>query len=267
MRTALVTGASGGIGLATAHALRQAGYRVFGTSRSAGSSAGSGITMLPCDVTDDASVAGVVKAVLAETGRIDVLVNNAGFGVAGGAEESSDKQARTIFDVNLFGLIRVIRAVLPTMRAQKSGRIINISSVFGFMPSPYMALYAATKHAVEGYSESLDHEVRTFGVRVALVEPANTKTAFDKNLAAADAPLSAYADARRNYQDLMREMMKTGDAPEVVAEAVVAAANSKVPQLRYAPGSARRISLLRRFVPAGAFDKSLRKQMRLPRAS
>ncbi|WP_245263444.1 oxidoreductase [Azorhizobium doebereinerae] len=266
-KTALVTGASGGIGLTTALALRKAGYRVFGTSRRAEPSAEPGITMLQCDVTDDASVAGVVESVLAQTGRIDVLVNNAGFGIAGGAEESSIEQARMLFEVNVFGLIRMVRAVLPAMRAQGRGRIVNISSVFGFMPAPYMALYAATKHAVEGYSESLDHEVRVFGVRVVLIEPANTATAFDKNLARADQPLEPYAGARSDNEVLMGEMMKTGDAPETIAAAIVAAAEAKTPKRRYAPGSARQLSLARRFAPSGVFDKSLRKQMRLPRAS
>lgn len=124
-------------------------------------------------------------------------MNNAGFGVApGGAEESSIEQARAIFETNFFGLIRMNRAVLPHMREQGSGRIINMSSVRGFLPMPYGALCAATKHAVEGYSESLAHELRTRGIRVCVIEPAYTKTPFDSNFLEPDAKLDAYRDAR-----------------------------------------------------------------------
>src|SRR3954453_7370814 len=159
-RVALVTGASSGIGEAAAHELLAAGFTVYGTSRKAvpGEERG-GVVFLPLDVTDDQSVIGAVREVLGRSGRIDVLVNNAGVGVSGAAEESSIEQARALFETNLFGSIRTTRAVLPHMREQRSGRIINVSSVLGFMPAPYMALYAATKHAIEGYSESLDHEV------------------------------------------------------------------------------------------------------------
>jgi short-subunit dehydrogenase len=154
--------------------------------------------MLPCDLTSDAAVAGAVETISSRTGRIDLLVNNAGFGISGGAEESSIEQAQALFDVNLFGAIRMTRAVLPLMRAGGGGRIVNISSLFGLVPAPYMALYAASKHALEGYSESLDHEVRTQGIRVVLVEPAYTRTAFDRNLVSPDAPLAVYDAARRS---------------------------------------------------------------------
>src|SRR5688572_21760387 len=167
---ALVTGASAGIGEAAARALVGAGFTVYGTSRKA--AAGEqrdGVVLLPLDVTDDRSVAGVVREVLERSGRIDVLVNNAGVGIAGAAEESSIEQARALFETNVFGSIRTTRAVLPHMRDQGSGRIINVSSVLGLVPAPFMALYAATKHALEGYSESLDHEVREPGGRGVLV--------------------------------------------------------------------------------------------------
>src|SRR3954453_20839145 len=149
-RVALVTGASAGIGEAAARALAGAGFTVYGTSRStAAGETRDGVVFLPLDVTDDESVASVVRAVLDRSGRIDVLVNNAGVGVSGAAEERSIEQARALFDTNLFGSIRTTRAVLPHMREQGSGRIINVSSVLGFMPAPFMALYAATKHAIE----------------------------------------------------------------------------------------------------------------------
>ena len=172
---AIVTGASSGIGQATAERLAVAGYKVYGTSRRGAQSGQRSFEMLPLDVISDASVEAAVTEVMRVQGHIDLLVNNAGFGVApAGAEESSIDQARSIFDTNFFGIVRMTRAVVPHMRCHGSGRIINIGSVLGFLPMPYGALYAATKHAVEGYSESLDHELRTRGIRVSVVEPAYT---------------------------------------------------------------------------------------------
>jgi len=262
---AIVTGASAGIGAATARALHAAGYRVFGTYRKPPASRVSGVEYLALDVTSDESVKAAVAQVLDQAGRIDLLVNNAGVGLIAGAEESSLDQAKSLFEVNLFGLIRVTKAVLPIMRRQRAGRIVNISSVMGLIPAPFMALYAASKHAVEGYSESLDHETRGSGIRVVLVEPAYTRTSFEGNVYQADQQLEVYQPARSNAEGVMRDAMKVADSPEVVASAVVKASTAVNPDRRYTAGkAARQISLLRRFVPAAAFDKSLRKQMRLP---
>ena len=262
---ALVTGASSGIGRATAKALQRAHYRVFGTSRRAAAERLDGVIMLSCDVTDDASVAKLVEEVLAKAGRIDLLVNNAGIGLLGAAEESSTAQAQALFDVNVFGVLRMTNAVLPTMRRQGKGRIVNLSSVQGFIPAPYFALYSSTKHAVEGYSESLDHELRPFGIRVVLVEPAYTRTSFEANLATPDQLFDIYGSARAGMNVVVRKAMEKGDAPEVVAKTVLAAATDPAPKRRYAAGKmARHVGFLRRFVPASAFDKSLRKQLGLP---
>jgi NAD(P)-dependent dehydrogenase (short-subunit alcohol dehydrogenase family) len=260
-RVALVTGASSGIGEAAARALLAAGFTVYGTSRRAiaGEERG-GVVFLPLDVTDDQSVAGAVGEVLARSGRIDVLVNNAGLGVAGAAEESSIEQARALFETNLFGSIRMTRAVLPQMREQAEGRIINISSVLGLMPAPFGALYSSTKHAIEGYSESLDHEVREHGVRVLLVEPAYTRTSFDANAVPADEPLAVYAPRREVVDVALAEAIKGGDEPSVVGEAIVAAATDPRPKLRYPAGPlARRVTKLRRYAPSTVFDKQIRK--------
>src|SRR6266508_163875 len=157
-RVALVTGASSGIGKAAALALVQAGFNVLGTSRNASRVAPQqGVTFLDLDVTSDESVSTLVRGVIERFGQIDVLVNNAGTGAARAPEESSVAQDQRVFDINFFGLVRMTKAVLPHMRAAGTGRIINISSVLGLVPAPYMASYAATKHAIEGYSESVDH--------------------------------------------------------------------------------------------------------------
>lgn len=261
---ALVTGASSGIGRATALALEKAGYRVFGTSRRPAANA-DGITMLVCDVTDEVSVQEMVGQVLKLAGTIDLLVNNAGIGLLGGAEESSSAQAQALFDVNVFGVLRVTNAVLPTMRRQGKGRIINMSSILGLIPSPYNALYSATKHALEGYSESLDHELRTFGIRVALVEPGLTRTSFEESITRPDRPDSLYESERSRMEALMRSGIQAGDAPEVVAAAVVKAALAAVPRRRYPAGrQARQVRLLRRFLPEAVVDRSLRKFNGLP---
>src|SRR5690349_855191 len=207
---ALVTGASSGIGEATAQRLALAGYKVYGTSRRGAQGSQQSFHMLPLDVTSDESVEAAVSQLIRLEGRIDLLVNNAGFGVApAGAEESSIDQARSIFDTNFFGIVRMTRAVVPYMRRHGSGRIINIGSVLGFLPMPYGALYAATKHAVEGYSESLDHELRTRSIRVSVIEPAYTKTPFDANLMEPDAKLDEYREARAGVNKRIAEVMAT----------------------------------------------------------
>src|SRR5438445_5467392 len=221
--------------------------------------------MLPLDVTSDESVEAAVRELIRREGRIDLLVNNAGFGVApGGAEESSIEQAKAIFETNFFGLIRMTRAVVPHMRRQGKGRIINIGSVLGFLPMPFGALYAATKHAVEGYSESLDHELRTRGIRVCVIEPAYTKTQFDANFLPPDSKLDEYREVRALLDNVIRKVMATADEPTVVADVVVEAATAVRPKLRYAAGGlAKRLQLLRRFAPARLVDGGIRKDLQL----
>jgi NAD(P)-dependent dehydrogenase (short-subunit alcohol dehydrogenase family) len=262
---AIVTGASSGIGQATAERLAVAGYKVYGTSRRGAQSGQRSFEMLPLDVTSDASVEAAVTEVMRVEGHIDLLVNNAGFGVApAGAEESSIDQARSIFDTNFFGIVRMTRAVVPHMRRHGSGRIINIGSVLGFLPMPYGALYAATKHAVEGYSESLDHELRTRGIRVSVVEPAYTKTQFDANVLEPDAKLDEYREVRAALGKRLKEVMAVADQPSVVADVVLQAASAARPKLRYtAGGVAGRLRLLRRFAPAGVMDAGIRRDLRL----
>jgi len=260
-RVAVVTGSSGGIGQASARALREAGFTVVGTSRNGDAgSAGDEGRLARLDVADDRSVEALVAEVIARFGRIDVLVNNAGAGLAGAAEEASMAQVQQTIDINLTGVIRMTNAVLPHMRDAGRGRIVNISSVLGVIPAPFMALYAATKFAVEGYSESLDHEVRTHGIRVSLVEPGYTKTGFEANTRWGDGPLPAYERQRASVRTVLAEAMRTADAPEVVADVVLTAATVANPKVRYTAGrTARAASLLRRLAPASVFDAQIRK--------
>lgn len=266
-KVAIVTGASSGIGEVTAEQLARAGYKVYGTSRrgAQGQSGRCTFAMLALDVTSDDSVAAAVNEVLRLEGSIDLLVNNAGFGVApAAAEESSIPQAQAIFDTNFFGVVRMIRAVLPHMRQRGSGRIINISSVLGFVPMPYMALYSATKHALEGYSEALDQELRTQGIRVSLVEPAYIKTPFDANQLQPDRPLDEYRDLRAGLDRRVKEALAGADGPDVVAATVVQVALAAAPNVRYTSGAlAGRLRLLRRFAPAALVEAGVRKDLRL----
>lgn len=256
---ALVTGASSGIGEATAKRLAKAGYKVFGTSRKPVTGSQE-VSMLVCDVTDEASVQAMIEEIMRQAGRIDLVVNNAGSGLLGGAEESSIAQAQRLFDVNVFGVARVVNAVLPIMRKQKRGRIVNMSSIVGLIPSPYNAYYASTKHAIEGYTESLDHEIRAFGIRAVLVEPGLTRTSFEENLSRADQALPVYDAERARSENLMRTWLEAGDPPQVVADMVLKAATASKPKLRYSAGKqSRQVRALRRFMPERLFDGVIRK--------
>ena len=264
-KVALVTGASAGIGRATALALLNAGYTVIGTSRKAkfGDAVG-GVRMAPCDVTSGKSAAAAVEHVRSEFGRLDLLVNNAGVGMQGAAEECSVDYVHALFDTNVYGVVRMTNGALPIMRDQGSGRIVNLSSILGLIPAPYGAYYSATKHAIEGYSESLDHEVRGFGVRVVVVEPGFTKSSFEQSMSAPDTPLALYDAARANAARWIANGMKVADSPKSVAETIVRAATAPNPRPRYTSGKvAGRLALLRRLAPASIFDKGLRKDMRL----
>ena len=264
-KIAIVTGASSGIGAATAELLANSGYKVYGTSRKGAQTTQRSYKMIALDVNSEESIETALSEIIKIEGRIDLVVNNAGFGVApGGAEESSIEQSKMIFDTNFFGIVRMTRAVVPYMRKQGEGRIINIGSILGLIPAPYMATYAATKHAVEGFSESLDHELRTRGIRVSVIEPGYTNTQFEANTQEVDAKLDEYTIARKALAKLIKVSIAGGDDPKVVANVVLKAAIAKHPKLRYAAGkSAYGLSLLRRFAPAALVDIGIRKELKL----
>jgi len=259
-KVVVITGVSSGIGRATAAKFALRGCRVFGTVRNlANAQPLPGVELIEMDIRDEASVQRGIQAIIAQAQRIDVLVNSAGVALLGSTEETSIVEAQTLFDTNVFGVLRTTQAVLPHMRAQRSGRIVNISSVLGFLPAPYMGLYSASKHAVEGMSETLDHEVRKFGIRVALVEPSFTKTSLDTNAPHAASTVSAY-DAERGIvsRAIQKNVQKAPD-PESVASTVVDAALGAWKMRRTPKGEASLLSRLRRFMPAGPVDSGLRK--------
>jgi short-subunit dehydrogenase len=177
--------------------------------------------------------------------------------------KTSVEEARQQFETNLFGVLRVTTAILTGMRKQGFGRIVNISSVLGFLPGPYWGMYAASKHAVEGYTETLDHEIRRFGIRALLVEPAYTRTKIGGNTRFAKITLDAYATERKRITEMAQQNIERGDDPRLVADAAWEALTAKSPRLRYPVGKGIALSRIRRFVPADMFDKSLRKQFQL----
>ena len=263
-KTTLVTGVTSGIGREIAQLLAERGARVFGTVRNPQSASPiRGVEIVGMEVTDDASVNAAVQSIEQKAGPVQLLVNNAGYSFIGALEETSIAEARQQFETNLFGVLRVTNAILPGMRQPGYGRIVNISSVMGFLPAPYWGIYAASKHAVEGYTETLDHEIRRFGLRALLVQPAYTKTKLNGNTKSAKITLDAYAAERKRVTDATLQNLERGDDPRMVAEAVWNALTAKSPRLRYPVGKGVALSRLRRFVPAGMFDKSFRKQFQL----
>ena len=263
-KTVLITGVSSGIGREIAQLMAERDERVFGTVRNPRSAAPiRGVQLVSMDVTDNASVNAAVQSIEQKAGPVQVLVNNAGYSATGALEETSIEEAKQQFETNFFGVLRVTNAVLPGMRQGGYGRIVNISSALGFLPAPYWGMYAASKHALEGYTETLDHEVRRFGVRAVLIEPAYTKTKINGNAKSAKVALEVYAAERKRMTELAERNVERGDDPRIVAEAVWNAVTVKSPRLRYPVGRGVTLSRLRRFVPAATFDRSLRKQFQL----
>jgi NAD(P)-dependent dehydrogenase (short-subunit alcohol dehydrogenase family) len=262
-RVVLVTGASSGIGLACASHLAGRGFRVYGTSRRAAAGAGApgDVTMLAADVTDDRSVEQAVAKVLELEGRLDIVVNNAGMGIAGPVENTGIEQAKAQFEVNFFGVLRVCRAVLPAMRNQRSGYIVNIGSIGGILAIPYQSMYSASKFALEGLSEALRMEVRPFGIRVVVIEPGDHKTALTENrqftetsgATAAYGPSFAAALAKTAHDE------QSGPGPEQIARLLHRIVNQHRPRLRYTIGPApqRAAVWLKRLMPYSLLEYSM----------
>ncbi|MFI6307483.1 oxidoreductase [Amycolatopsis thailandensis] len=260
MKVALVTGASAGIGEATALALRDAGYTVYGAARRVERMTGlaeRGIKVLEMDVTDDASMVAGVEKIIEESGRIDFLVNNAGYGSYGAFEDVPLSEGKYQFEVNLFGLARLVQLTTPHMRAQGSGKIVNVSSIGGKIYEPLGGWYHSTKFAVEGLSDSLRLELKPFGVDVVVIEPGAIKTEWGgiavENLLKTSGE-TAYAPQAKALAKFFGQAAR-GSHPKVIADVVLKAVRARRPKTRYAAGlGAKPILFVRRVLPDRAFD-------------
>jgi NAD(P)-dependent dehydrogenase (short-subunit alcohol dehydrogenase family) len=259
-RVVLITGASSGIGLVCATYLAAHGFRVYGTSRRPETASPGNVTMLTADVNDDRSVDQAVATVLEREGRLDIVVNNAGMGVAGPVESTSIAEAKAQFEVNFFGTLRVCRAALPAMRAQRGGYIVNIGSIGGIVAIPYQAMYSASKFALEGFSESLRMEVRPFGIRVVLIEPGDHKTSLTQNRRFAEMSIDAY---RASFEAALAKTAhdeQSGPGPEQIARLLHRIVNTRNPRLRYTIGPVmqRAAVWLKRLAPNSVSEYSMR---------
>lgn len=260
-KTALVTGASSGIGEAIALHLIKAGYTVYGTSRRERED-NHGIRFVAMDVDNDDSVQQAVGQVLGEIRQIDVLVNAAGLGIVGAVEEVSIEHAKQVFETNVFGLMRVTQAVLPSMRMHKSGLVINISSIAGLVGLPFRGIYAASKHAVEGLTESLALELHPFGVRVTLVQPGGFKTNI-----AEGRPVTTELEGRPYgpYLDYVNELVaheiEQAPGPEPVGKLVTRIVKKKNPTLRFPIGNflEKLTPTLKKWLPWGLYAAMIRR--------
>jgi NAD(P)-dependent dehydrogenase (short-subunit alcohol dehydrogenase family) len=261
----LVTGASSGIGAAIVARLAQDGHVVVGTCRNPGANDPGGKRMLALDVTSDASVRACVAQFLEQCGRIDVLINNAGYLQAGAIEEVTIDQARAQFETNYFGLVRMVQAVLPTMRAQKSGLVAVTSSLAGIVPLPFWGQYNASKFAVEGLMETLRHELKPLGVQVAMVEPGAIKTPFYAT--SNTATMTTYSPWRERFFRAMKGFEEKAPGPEVVAELFAGIVRSKNPALHNTVTfEAKFFPFLRWLLPASAFEFGLRRGFGIDKA-
>ncbi len=265
----LITGASSGIGMATARLLQDRGCQVYATARQVEkmkSLGQAGVRLLAMDVTREESMTSAVRTILDEAGRIDVLVNNAGYGSYGALEDVPMSEARYQFEVNIFGLARLIQLVLPAMRRQQSGKIINVSSIGGRIGEPHGAWYHATKFALEGLSDSLRMELRQFNIPVVVIQPGAIKTEWNgiarQNLLNVSGQ-TAYRDLARKHIRLLENADRRGSEPGVIARVIEKAIQSPRPRTRYAAGAGARVILfLRSLLSDRAFDQLVLSQLK-----
>jgi len=264
-KVVLITGASSGIGQATAQLFAQQDFTVFGTTRNPlGVEAMPRVEMLSLDVRLDESVNGCVDTVLKRAGRLDILVNNAGYGLFGAIEETLLEEAKAQFETNFFGVVRMVKKVLPIMRRQGSGQIINISSGAGIAPLPFAGFYSASKFALEGYTEALRHEVKPFHIRVSLVEPGFIKSQLRQNQQFATDRISDYDPWRKGSSGGRRHWEEKLPEPTLVAECVLHIIKSKSPKVHYRIGKeASRAFWFRRFLPESLFEWGTRRLLHL----
>ncbi len=254
-RVILITGASSGIGKASAEFLSLRGHTVYGTSRHAQVSASGPFQMIQMDVNDSESVARGIHLILEKEKRLDVVVNNAGISLVGPIEDATLDEAQSHFETNFFGVLRVCKAVLPIMRQQGAGYIINISSIAGRAAAPYQGLYSAAKFAVEGLSEALRVEVRHFGIKVAMIEPGDSRTPLtDHRIRILRTP--AYAEYYHNAMAAYEHDERNGYSPEKIGPLIERILQDPNPRLRYMCGVAFQTvgATLKSFVPHRLFE-------------
>jgi short-subunit dehydrogenase len=252
-KVVLITGASSGIGRICAEYLLKKGYQVYGTSRKQSDLKNYSFKMISMNVNNDDSVKKAVNNIMKKTGRIDVLINNAGFGISGAIEETTVDKAKEQFETNFFGIHRVCKEILPNMRKHGSGCIINISSIGGLLGLPFQGLYCATKFALEGYSESLRMEVKSFGIKVVLIEPGDIKTQFTHRREKINDHIqkSVYHNYSKNTINIVEKDEQGGPSPIKVAFLIDKIINKKSPKVRYKIGSTyqKLIATLRHVLP------------------
>ncbi len=265
----LITGASSGMGKATAKLLIQSGYIVYAAARRVDRMddlKGIGARVIAMDITQEHSMVDGVAQIIREQGRIDVLFNNAGYGSYGAVEDIPLEEARRQFEVNLFGLARLTQLVLPQMRKQQSGTIINNSSMGGKIYTPLGAWYHATKHALEGFSDCLRLEVAPFGIRVVVIEPGNIETEWGGIMVEhvkKSSQHSVYRDYANAFMKLM-ENMKGASSPELIANVVLKAIRAKKPKTRYVAGAmAKPFMMMRNLLSDRMFDRLLNRMMKI----
>ena len=258
----LITGASSGIGKITAEHLSSNGFKVYGTSRNPKSTTSESFTLLKLDLHDKASIEKAVEFIKNKEGRLDVLINNAGMGITGPIEETETEEMRKAFETNFFGAIEVMKAVLPVMREQKMGVIINVTSIAGYMGLPYRGIYSAAKGALELVTETVSMEVKAFGIKVVNIAPGD----FATNIASGryHAPVikdSVYAQVYQNNLDLMNDHVNSGQDPIKMAEQIYRIINDPSPKLHYKVGeSMQKFSIvLKRILPDRFYEKLIMK--------
>lgn len=252
----LVTGANRGIGHATAALLAEHAYRVFGTARKPAHESPDGFELVPLDVTSEESVRSCVSAVLERAGRIDVLINNAGVGLIGASEEASINEATALFDTNLFGVARMVNAVLPAMRARRSGLIINFGSLGATLPVPFHGYLSASKAAVTTYSDALRLELKSFGIDVSVVEPGMTATHPGERFAQlrVESSIDDYTKQEKRATAVMEQGQRAGTDPRTVADSVLQIVRSKAPSPDYLVGREKWLLRLTRVLPPSAVE-------------
>jgi len=264
MRTVLITGATSGIGLSIANLLHDNGFKVYGTSRTPGNNQKNfQFEILELDITSDGSIQKCIDTLLTKTKTIDALINNAGIGICGSAEETSMEQAYKQVETNFWGAVKMTRAVLPVMRGQKGGNIITIGSLAGLIPVPFQSYYAASKHALEGFFKTLRIEIKSFNIKISIVEPGFFKTNLHNTFEYASSSIADYDKIRDNALRVFTMSIEHGETPERIAGVILKILNSKNPRFRYKIGENTKLAPILNFLSYRLLEYGIRKKFSL----